>query len=64
MEGIENVLERSIPRTLRFGSRLIAGINSNRRQGRRRYRHTFGPAASRQIIAGADRSPGAARVPD
>jgi hypothetical protein len=48
------------PRTLRFGSRLIAGINPDRHHGRRRHRHGFRPAASQQAIAG-NRSPSPAR---
>jgi hypothetical protein len=61
MEGIENVGREIHPRTLRFGSRLIAGINPDRHHGRRRYRRGLRPAASQRIIACANRSPGPPR---
>jgi len=61
MEGIENVGREIHPKTLRFGSRAIAGINPDRHHRRRRYHHVFRPVASLQIIACADRSPSPAR---
>ena len=61
MEGIENAGRELHPRTLRFGGRLTAGINPDGHHGRRRHRHRFRPAASQQIIAGADQSPSPSR---